>query len=168
MSLRHKAPFRTGELPVDNLGLVIDSRSRAQALRLGGGVWHIFFLACVIIGGALGSTPMPWGEPRHSHLRQGRLRQNQRNDEIQRLGDGTERQDRRRTVDHHDGHHQRRHQKMYPQASQSWEGHTKENEACMDGRKGNSCSETVDVIANSLVLYLPFCSTLNKISSLKK
>ena len=26
MSLRHKAPFRTGELPVDNLGLVIDSR----------------------------------------------------------------------------------------------------------------------------------------------
>ena len=26
MSLRHKIPFRTGELPVDNLGLEIDSR----------------------------------------------------------------------------------------------------------------------------------------------
>ena len=26
MSLRHRVPFRTGELPVDNLGLEIDSR----------------------------------------------------------------------------------------------------------------------------------------------
>ena len=60
------------------------------------------------------------------HLRQGRLRQYARNDEIQRLGDGTERQDHRRTVDHHNGHHQRRHQEMYPQASQSREGYTKE------------------------------------------
>ena len=83
-------------------------------------------------------------QQRQAHLRQGRLRQNARNYEIQRLGDGTDRQDRRRTVDHHDGHHQRRLQKMYPQASQSREGHTKENEACMDGRKGNSCSEEED------------------------
>ena len=60
------------------------------------------------------------------------------------MGDGTERQDRRRTVDHHDGNHQRRHQKTYPQTSQSREGHTKENEACMDERKGNSCSEEED------------------------
>ena len=29
MSLRHKVPFRAGELPVDNLGLEIDSRPAA-------------------------------------------------------------------------------------------------------------------------------------------
>ena len=34
------------------------------------------------------------------------------------MGDGTERQDGRRTMDYHDGCHQRRHQKMYPKASQ--------------------------------------------------
>ena len=33
MSLRHKVPFRAGELPVDNLGLEIDSRPAATEYR---------------------------------------------------------------------------------------------------------------------------------------
>ena len=33
MSLRQRVPFRTGELPVDNLGLEIDSRVRAGGIR---------------------------------------------------------------------------------------------------------------------------------------
>ncbi len=32
MSLRHKVPFRTWELPVDKLGFEIDSRSPARSL----------------------------------------------------------------------------------------------------------------------------------------
>ena len=35
MSLRHKIPFRTGELPVDNLGLEIDSRGQALIIHAG-------------------------------------------------------------------------------------------------------------------------------------
>ena len=35
MSLRHEVPFRTGELPVDNLGLEIDSRGRIADRRGG-------------------------------------------------------------------------------------------------------------------------------------
>ena len=33
MSLRHEVPFRTGELPVDNLGLEIDSCVRATGVE---------------------------------------------------------------------------------------------------------------------------------------